>query len=74
MTSDAAATVKQTAFHEAVVDSLRRLEDAVVGADANAIVITDGEQTKPSFLTYPIARLTNLAPNGSDLYLLFYFL
>lgn len=27
-------------------------------------VITDGEQTKPSFATYPLAGLTNLAPDG----------
>jgi 5-methyltetrahydropteroyltriglutamate--homocysteine methyltransferase len=27
-------------------------------------VITDGEQTKPSFATYPIHGLTNLAPDG----------
>lgn len=63
MTSDVEASVKQTAFHEAVVDSLRRMEDAVAGADSS-VVITDGEQTKPSFVTYPIAGLTNLASNG----------
>ena len=27
-------------------------------------VITDGEQTKPSFATYPVAGLSNLAPDG----------
>jgi 5-methyltetrahydropteroyltriglutamate--homocysteine methyltransferase len=27
-------------------------------------IITDGEQTKPSFATYPIAGLPNLAPEG----------
>jgi 5-methyltetrahydropteroyltriglutamate--homocysteine methyltransferase len=27
-------------------------------------VITDGEQSKPSFATYPIAGLSNLAPDG----------
>src|SRR5437870_11415385 len=27
-------------------------------------VITDGEQAKPSFATYPIHGLTNLAPDG----------
>jgi len=27
-------------------------------------VITDGEQTKPSFVTYPLANLDNLAPDG----------
>jgi 5-methyltetrahydropteroyltriglutamate--homocysteine methyltransferase len=28
-------------------------------------VLTDGEQTKPSFATYPIAGLANLAPDGA---------
>ena len=27
-------------------------------------VITDGEQTKPSFATYPLSGLSNLAPDG----------
>ncbi|RMD99527.1 MAG: 5-methyltetrahydropteroyltriglutamate--homocysteine methyltransferase, partial [Calditrichaeota bacterium] len=27
-------------------------------------VITDGEQTKPSFATYPLTGLQNLAPDG----------
>src|SRR6266850_2187875 len=27
-------------------------------------IITDGEQTKPSFATYPLTGLTNLAPDG----------
>jgi 5-methyltetrahydropteroyltriglutamate--homocysteine methyltransferase len=27
-------------------------------------IITDGEQTKPSFATYPLAGLNNLAPDG----------
>ena len=30
-------------------------------------VVTDGEQTKPSFLTYPLHGLTNLAPNGMQI-------
>jgi 5-methyltetrahydropteroyltriglutamate--homocysteine methyltransferase len=49
------------------------LEDAYAGALQDTIerfrqtgspVITDGEQTKPSFATYPLAGLTNLAPDG----------
>ncbi|BCB84051.1 cobalamin-independent methionine synthase II family protein [Phytohabitans suffuscus] len=28
-------------------------------------VVTDGEQTKPSFVTYPLAGLDNLAPDGA---------
>ena len=27
-------------------------------------VITDGEQSKPSFATYPLAGLAGLAPDG----------
>ena len=49
------------------------LEDAYASALQDTIerfrrtgspVITDGEQTKPSFATYPLAGLTNLAPDG----------
>ena len=29
-------------------------------------VITDGEQTKSSFATYPLTGLTNLAPDGRE--------
>jgi len=28
-------------------------------------VVTDGEQTKPSFATYPLSRMTGLSPNGA---------
>ncbi|MDT7817356.1 MAG: 5-methyltetrahydropteroyltriglutamate--homocysteine methyltransferase [Acidobacteriaceae bacterium] len=49
------------------------LDDAYTSAVQNTIerfqqtgspVITDGEQTKPSFATYPLAGLTNLASDG----------
>jgi 5-methyltetrahydropteroyltriglutamate--homocysteine methyltransferase len=60
------------AFHRGVL-SQREL-DAVCDAAVRDTVarfeatgspmITDGEQTKPSFATYPIAGLENLAPNG----------
>lgn len=43
---------------EAVRDTIRRFEAT------GSPVITDGEQTKPSFATYPIDGLTNLAPDG----------
>ena len=33
-------------------------------AQTGSPVITDGEQTKSSFATYPLEGLTNLAPNG----------
>ncbi len=33
-------------------------------AETGSPIITDGEQTKPSFATYPLSGLENLAPNG----------
>lgn len=39
-------------------DTIRRLEQT------GSPVISDGEQTKPSFATYPLSGLTNLAPDG----------
>lgn len=43
---------------EAVRDTIRRFEET------GSPVITDGEQTKPSFATYPIHGLETLAPDG----------
>ena len=43
---------------QAVRDTIRRFEET------GSPVVTDGEQTKPSFATYPIAGLTTLAPDG----------
>jgi 5-methyltetrahydropteroyltriglutamate--homocysteine methyltransferase len=45
-------------FDEALKDTINRFEAT------GSPVITDGEQTKPSFATYPIAGLQNLAPGG----------
>jgi 5-methyltetrahydropteroyltriglutamate--homocysteine methyltransferase len=45
-------------YAEALRDTIRRFEAT------GSPVITDGEQTKPSFATYPIHGLTNLAPDG----------
>ena len=45
-------------FDDAVSDTLRRFEET------GSPVVTDGEQRKPSFATYPIAGLANLAPDG----------
>ncbi len=42
----------------AVRDTIRRLEET------GSPVVTDGEQSKPSFATYPLAGATNLAPEG----------
>jgi len=44
---------------EALKDTIRRFEET------GSPVITDGEQTKPSFATYPIAGLDNLALDGA---------
>ncbi len=43
---------------EALRDTIRRFQAT------GSPVITDGEQTKPSFATYPIAGLAELAPDG----------
>lgn len=45
-------------YAEALVDTLRRFEET------GSPVITDGEQTKPSFATYPVHGSDNLAPDG----------
>ncbi|SOB86027.1 cobalamin-independent methionine synthase II family protein [Streptomyces sp. 1331.2] len=42
----------------AVADTIRRLEE--IGSP----VVTDGEQSKPSFATYPLTGLDQLAPDG----------
>jgi 5-methyltetrahydropteroyltriglutamate--homocysteine methyltransferase len=56
---DGAGVVAATAA--AVRDTIERMEAA------GAPVVTDGEQAKPSFATYPIAGLTNLAPDGATI-------
>ncbi|ONI92749.1 5-methyltetrahydropteroyltriglutamate--homocysteine methyltransferase [Saccharothrix sp. ALI-22-I] len=43
---------------KATIDTLTRLEQ--LGCD----VLVDGEQSKPSFVTYPLAGSDNLDPNG----------
>ena len=45
-------------FDDAVRDTLRRFEET------GSPVVTDGEQRKPSFVSYPLAGLTNLAAGG----------
>jgi 5-methyltetrahydropteroyltriglutamate--homocysteine methyltransferase len=47
----------ESAYCEALRDTIQRLEQT------GSRVITDGEQTKPSFATYPLSGL-NLAPDG----------
>src|SRR3954467_1834254 len=46
------------AYLDALRDTIARLEQT------GSPVLTDGEQTKPSFATYPLAELANLAPDG----------
>ena len=48
----------QAAQDGALRDTISRLEAS------GSPVISDGEQTKPSFATYPLAGLKNLAPDG----------
>jgi len=50
--------VLDRAYEEALRDTIRRFEDT------GSPVITDGEQTKPSFATYPLTDLQNIAPDG----------
>ncbi|WP_371480151.1 cobalamin-independent methionine synthase II family protein [Kitasatospora sp. NBC_00315] len=49
------ATLQQ----QATADTLNRLEKL------GCSVLVDGEQAKPSFVTYPLAGLTTLAPDGA---------
>src|ERR1700733_8581067 len=46
------------AYADAIRDTIQQLEQT------GSPVITDGEQSKPSFATYPLAGLKNLAPDG----------
>src|ERR1700745_280154 len=48
----------QDAYAEALRDTIKQFEKT------GSPVITDGEQSKPSFATYPLAGLKNLAPDG----------
>jgi 5-methyltetrahydropteroyltriglutamate--homocysteine methyltransferase len=48
----------EEAYHSALRETIERFQQT------GSPVITDGEQTKPSFATYPLAGLTNLAADG----------
>jgi 5-methyltetrahydropteroyltriglutamate--homocysteine methyltransferase len=48
----------RTAGESALSDTIARFEET------GSPVVTDGEQTKPSFATYPLAGLKNIAPGG----------
>jgi 5-methyltetrahydropteroyltriglutamate--homocysteine methyltransferase len=45
-------------YDAAILDTIQRFEAT------GSPVISDGEQTKPSFATYPVQGLENLAPDG----------
>src|SRR3954453_18232462 len=45
-------------YRLALIDTIQRFEET------GSPVITDGEQTKPSFATYPVHGSDNLAPDG----------
>lgn len=47
-----------SAYSDALRDTIDQFERT------GSPVLTDGEQTKPSFATYPPSRLENLAPDG----------
>jgi 5-methyltetrahydropteroyltriglutamate--homocysteine methyltransferase len=48
----------EAAYAEAIRDTIQRFEQT------GSPVITDGEQTKSSFATYPLSAANNLAPDG----------
>jgi 5-methyltetrahydropteroyltriglutamate--homocysteine methyltransferase len=48
----------QDAYAAALRDTIKQFEQT------GSPVITDGEQSKPSFATYPLTGLSNLAPDG----------
>jgi 5-methyltetrahydropteroyltriglutamate--homocysteine methyltransferase len=57
-----AGEASQERLDEAYADALR---DTIARFEwTGSPVITDGEQTKPSFATYPLSGLDNLAPDG----------
>ena len=62
MRDHAAGDISNESFHSvqesALKDTIQRLQET------GSSVITDGEQTKPSFATYPLIGLQNLAPDG----------
>jgi 5-methyltetrahydropteroyltriglutamate--homocysteine methyltransferase len=62
MQAHAARRISDDQFHAAEEAALR---DTISRFEATGSpVITDGEQTKPSFVTYPLSGLANLAGDG----------
>ena len=48
----------EAAYADALRDTIQQLEQT------GSPIITDGEQSKPSFATYPLSGLENLASDG----------
>ncbi len=62
MRAHAAGQLSDEQLHAAQEAALR---DTISRLEATGSpVISDGEQTKPSFATYPLSGLNNLAPDG----------
>jgi 5-methyltetrahydropteroyltriglutamate--homocysteine methyltransferase len=58
-----AGRTSRSALNDEYVSALR---DTIARfAATGSPIITDGEQTKPSFATYPLSGLKNLAPDGA---------
>src|SRR5215469_5299444 len=62
MTAHAAGRISEDQLRLAEGNALR--DTIACFEETNSPVISDGEQTKPSFATYPLADLQNLAPDG----------
>jgi methionine synthase II (cobalamin-independent) len=62
MTDHAAGQMSDEQFHAVQNDALR--ETITRMEETGSPMITDGEQTKPSFATYPLAGFRNLAADG----------
>ena len=62
MADHAAGQVSDQQLHAVQNDALR--DTIALFEETGSRVITDGEQTKPSFATYPLAGLGNLAADG----------
>jgi len=62
MQQRAAGAIDQSAFDRVADEAVR---DTIAALEATGSPgITDGEQTKPSFATYPVHGLSNLLPDG----------
>lgn len=48
-------------YDRAIRDTIRRFEET------GSPVVTDGEQSKPSFFTYPLAGVENVEPGGREI-------